>query len=167
MKNKLGNFKIFHKNPPKIVVKSGWCPRRFCPGGVLLTEFETSPLQVIWTLRLGAALWSFKMVFWEAETLENQEFIIFIISMISGSLITDSTYREKWYPEYFNLNEALHVPRLNISSDWNSRLLENEFRDFEKSWKFDLKGTNSSVSKKRPTSPAVHPNYSLKSTAKA
>ena len=27
--------------------KSGCCPRRFCRGGVLLSEFETSPLQVI------------------------------------------------------------------------------------------------------------------------
>ena len=44
---------------------------------------------------------------------------------------------------------------------------QNEFRNFEKSSKFDLKGINKSVSEKWPTSPAVHPNYSLKGTAKA
>ena len=58
----------------KFPVKSGWCPRRFCRGGVLLTEFETSPLQVIWTLRLGAALWSSSSVFWEPEPAQNHQF---------------------------------------------------------------------------------------------
>ena len=44
---------------------------------------------------------------------------------------------------------------------------QNKLGDFELSRKFNLKGTDSSVSKKWPTSPAVHPNYSLESTAKA
>ena len=47
MKNEFRDFEKFKKNIPKIIVKSGCGPRRFCPGGVLLTEFETSPLQVI------------------------------------------------------------------------------------------------------------------------
>ena len=68
-----------------------------------------------------------------------KNFMISIIFMILGSLMTVSINREKWYPEYFNLNEALHVPRLNISSDRNSRLLENEFRDFEKLRKMMVK----------------------------
>ena len=80
-----------------------------------------------------------KQCFERRRASKIKNFIIFIIFMIFGSLMADSTYREKWYPEYFNLNEALHVPRLNISSDWNSRLLENEFRDFQKSEKIVVK----------------------------
>ena len=47
MENKFRDFEKFQKNIPKIVVKSGCGPRRFSRGGVLLSEFETSPLQVI------------------------------------------------------------------------------------------------------------------------
>ena len=41
------NLGISRNSRKTITVKSGCGPRRFCPGGVLLTEFETSPLQVI------------------------------------------------------------------------------------------------------------------------
>ena len=35
------------KNIVEILLKSAVCPGGFCPGGVLLTEVEASPLQVI------------------------------------------------------------------------------------------------------------------------
>ena len=38
----------------------------------------------------------------------------------------------KSYPECLNFNETLHVPRLSISPAAYSRLMGNEFRDFEK-----------------------------------
>ena len=44
---------------------------------------------------------------------------------------------------------------------------QNKFGDFEKSGKLVMKRILMSVSKKWPTSPAVHPNHSLKSTAEA
>ena len=53
MENEFRDFEKSQKNIPKIIVKSGCGPRRFSPGGVLLTEFETSPLQVI----LNIARW--------------------------------------------------------------------------------------------------------------
>ena len=44
---------------------------------------------------------------------------------------------------------------------------QNKLGDFEKSGKLVMKQVFMSVSKKWPTSPALHPNYSLKSRAKA
>ena len=132
IRNKFRNFKKFDKIVVKTIVKSGRCPRRFCRGGVLLTEFETSPLQVIWTLRACAALWSSRTVFWEPEPAENHDFQDFQDFHILRCLMTNSCPPEKRYLKCFNLNETLHVPRLNISSDWNSRLQENEFTDFKK-----------------------------------
>ena len=38
---------------------------------------------------------------------------------------------------------------------------QNEFREFAKSWKLVMKKTLMSVSRKWPTSPALHPNYSI------
>ena len=53
--------------------------------------------------------------------------------------MTNSCPPEKWYLEYFNLDETLHVPRLSISPAAYSRLLGNEFRDFEKLKKMMVK----------------------------
>ena len=47
MRNEFGDFKKLRKMRVKIPLKSGRCPRRSSRGGVLLSEFETSPLQVI------------------------------------------------------------------------------------------------------------------------
>ena len=46
--------------------------------------------------------------------------------------MTISSPPDKWYLKLFNLNETLHVPRLSISPAAYSRLMGNEFRDFEK-----------------------------------
>ena len=46
--------------------------------------------------------------------------------------MTNSCPPEKWYLEYFNLDETLHVPRLSISPAAYSRLSRNELRDFGK-----------------------------------
>ena len=47
MGNEFTDFEKFKKNIVKFLLKSGCAPRRFSRGGVLLSEFETSPLQVI------------------------------------------------------------------------------------------------------------------------
>ena len=47
IENKLGNFLKFKKNMVRNTLKSARGPWRSSPGGVLLSEFETSPLQVI------------------------------------------------------------------------------------------------------------------------
>ena len=45
--NELADFEKFLKNMVNILLKSAGCPGGFCPGVVLLTEVEASPLQVI------------------------------------------------------------------------------------------------------------------------
>ena len=47
MGNEFRDFNKFEKNIVEFLLKSGCGPRRFSRGGVLLSEFETSPLQVI------------------------------------------------------------------------------------------------------------------------
>ena len=59
------------------------------------------------------------------------------------------------------------VDSLYIKVSGKNMRSQNELGDFEISGKLVMKRTLMSVSKKWPTSPAVHPNYSLKSTAKA
>ena len=71
--NLFTDSEIIWKNHPQIPLKSVACLGGKCPGGVLLTECESSPLQVIWRLRVGAALWSFKSVIWEPERPENHK----------------------------------------------------------------------------------------------
>ena len=48
------------KNMVEILLKSAVCLGGKCPGGVLLTEVASSPLQVIRRLRIGAALRGFE-----------------------------------------------------------------------------------------------------------
>ena len=45
--NEFTDFEKFLKNMVEIPLKSAGCRGGFCPGGVLLTEVEASPLQVI------------------------------------------------------------------------------------------------------------------------
>ena len=45
--SEFADSEIFLKNHPKILLKSAGCRGAVCPGGVLLTEVEASPLQVI------------------------------------------------------------------------------------------------------------------------
>ena len=47
LKNKFRDFQKFKKNMVRNTLKSARGPRRSSRGGVLLSEFETSPLQVI------------------------------------------------------------------------------------------------------------------------
>ena len=47
IENKLGNFLKFKKNMVRNILKSARDPWRSSRGGVLLSEFETSPLQGI------------------------------------------------------------------------------------------------------------------------
>ena len=59
--NELTDFEKFLKNMFEILLKSAGCRGGFCPGGVLLTEVEASPLQVIIArsrsaLRLGKVI---------------------------------------------------------------------------------------------------------------
>ena len=46
-------------------------------------------------------------------------FRMFLIFIISRCLMIISSPPEKWYLKYFNLNETLHVPRLDISPAGN------------------------------------------------
>ena len=59
------------------------------------------------------------------------------------------------------------VDSLYIKVSGKNMRSQNELGDFEISGKLVMKRTLMSVSRKWRTSPAVHPNYSLKSTAKA
>ena len=122
MENEFRDLGEFQKNRPNFNVKSGYGLQRFCPGGVLLTEFETSPLQVIWTLRACAALWSSRTVFWEPMPAEKLGFQDSHDFHISGCLMKISSPPEKSYLECFILNETLHVPRFHISSECNAVL---------------------------------------------
>mgnify|MGYP003315031327 CR=1 FL=1 len=70
-------------------------------------------------------------MFREPEPTENQDFQDFQDFHILECLMTNSCPPEKWSLKCFNLNETLHVHRLSISPAAYSRLLGNEFRDFE------------------------------------
>ena len=47
LRNELADLKQSLKNMVEIPLKSAVCPGAVCPGGVLLTEVEASPLQVM------------------------------------------------------------------------------------------------------------------------
>ena len=104
----------FWKNMVEILLKSAGCRGGFCPGGVLLTEVEASPLQVIWRLRVGAALWGFGRVVWKPERLRNPKIHDFHDFCTLGWFRIISLPQEKWYPEWWYGAELLHVPRLKV-----------------------------------------------------
>ena len=56
------DLELVWKNMVEILLKSAVCQNAICPGGVLLSEVASSPLQVIRRLRVGAALGGFETV---------------------------------------------------------------------------------------------------------
>ena len=72
--NELTDLKLVWKNMVEILLKSAVCQNAICPGGVLLSEVASSPLQVIRRLRVGAALRGFKTALRELERSENHKF---------------------------------------------------------------------------------------------
>ena len=120
--NLFTDSEIIWKNHPKILLKSAGCRGAVCPGGVLLTEVEASPLQVIWRLRVGAAPWGFWRVVWEPELPKNHNFHDFHNFVTLGRLRIISSPQEKWYPEWWYGAELLHVTRLKVcrGAPWSS-----------------------------------------------
>ena len=60
--NEFTDLKLVWKNMVEILLKSAVRQNAICPGGVLLSEVASSPLQVIRRLRIGAALGGFETV---------------------------------------------------------------------------------------------------------
>ena len=116
-----GSWDILEK-PPSNSSKVSGCRGAVCPGGELLAEVETSPLQVIWRLRVGAALWSFGTVIWEPDRPKKAQILWFSSFLHPRVVIIISSPREKWYPEWWYGAELLHVPRLKVcrGESWSS-----------------------------------------------